>query len=258
MNLQNAADIYRFQDGSKEMLGLISLEKFLPAIPVVVTGVALSFDVGYFYGVGIDYYTLFSLSEHIVFALEALPAALILVLIVTFGFIASKPILRLGISRAERTLDTRRSTVDKLNYLRVLRRIALCIAFVINVSILFFLWEFGWYRVLIVFSIATFLSLVLVTSDRSDISVALGSVVLGVCIAILMGEYFGSRYVVLMPAKDILTQGSVSLNVNVIRAGDRGLLYAIPDKHQIGFAQWDTIKGISRRSGDGFFPDLEK
>jgi inner membrane protein involved in colicin E2 resistance len=34
------------------------------------------FDVGYFFGVGIDYFTLFSLSEHIGFALEALPVAL--------------------------------------------------------------------------------------------------------------------------------------------------------------------------------------
>jgi hypothetical protein len=47
----------------------ISYEKFFPVVPLVGASIAMCFDVGYFYGVGIDYFTLFLLTEHIGFAL---------------------------------------------------------------------------------------------------------------------------------------------------------------------------------------------
>jgi hypothetical protein len=58
------------------MADAIPFEKFVPVAPILGTMIAVCFDVGYFYGVGIDYFTLFSLTEHIGFALEALPYAL--------------------------------------------------------------------------------------------------------------------------------------------------------------------------------------
>jgi hypothetical protein len=53
-----------------------SIEKYITHIPLIAVAVALTFDVGTFYAIGIDFFTLFSLSEHIVFALEALPVAI--------------------------------------------------------------------------------------------------------------------------------------------------------------------------------------
>jgi hypothetical protein len=51
-------------------------------IPLLASIAGITFDVGYFYGVGISYFTVFALSEHLVFALEALPLALVFVLLV--------------------------------------------------------------------------------------------------------------------------------------------------------------------------------
>ena len=45
------------------------------AIPLIGTAIAISYDVGYFYGIDILLFTLFSIAEHIVFALEAAPFA---------------------------------------------------------------------------------------------------------------------------------------------------------------------------------------
>ena len=56
-----------------------AIKDFFVLSPIIGTALALIYDVGYFYGVGISYFTLFSLSEHIVFALPALPVALSLI-----------------------------------------------------------------------------------------------------------------------------------------------------------------------------------
>src|ERR1700674_1113727 len=45
-------------------------------VPLLASALALSYDVGYFYGVDIHYFSVFSLSEHTGFALEALPFSL--------------------------------------------------------------------------------------------------------------------------------------------------------------------------------------
>ena len=55
---------------------------FLVLVPLLAAGVALTFDVGYFSGIDINLFTLFTSSEHIVFALEALPLALLFVFFV--------------------------------------------------------------------------------------------------------------------------------------------------------------------------------
>jgi hypothetical protein len=53
-----------------------SLREFAVLVPVFGTAIAITYDVGFFWGLDINYFTLFSLIEHIVFAIEALPLAL--------------------------------------------------------------------------------------------------------------------------------------------------------------------------------------
>ena len=45
-------------------------------IPVFASSIAGCYDVGYFYGLDISYFTFFSFTEHLVFALQAVPFAL--------------------------------------------------------------------------------------------------------------------------------------------------------------------------------------
>jgi hypothetical protein len=62
----------------------LSRETFV-AIPLLGTAVAVAFDVGYFFGLDIHFFGLFSLSEHIVFALQALPVALVAVALISLS-----------------------------------------------------------------------------------------------------------------------------------------------------------------------------
>jgi len=55
-------------------------DSYIPYIPLLGAGIALTFDVGYFYAIDISFFTLFSLSEHIVFAIQAFPIALLVLI----------------------------------------------------------------------------------------------------------------------------------------------------------------------------------
>jgi hypothetical protein len=59
-----------------------SYERFIPTLPLLGAVIAVTFDVGYFWGVDINYFNFFSLSEHLIFAVQALPFAMILALLI--------------------------------------------------------------------------------------------------------------------------------------------------------------------------------
>jgi hypothetical protein len=62
--------------------------EMLVAIPLLGTAVAVAFDVGYFFGLDIHLFGFFSLSEHIVFALQALPLALVAVALLSLSMVS--------------------------------------------------------------------------------------------------------------------------------------------------------------------------
>jgi|SRR5579872_5953217 len=41
--------------------------------PLAATSLAVTYDVGFFAGIGIDFFSFFTLGEHVVFALQAIP-----------------------------------------------------------------------------------------------------------------------------------------------------------------------------------------
>jgi hypothetical protein len=69
-----------------------TLRDTLVALPLYGAALGVTYDVGFFYGIGIDYFTLFSLPEHIVFALQAAPVALL----VAFGIFYLVALFNLG------------------------------------------------------------------------------------------------------------------------------------------------------------------
>jgi hypothetical protein len=61
--------------------GALGLKELAILAPIVGSSAALAYNVGFFYAIDISFFSFFTLSEHIVFALEAFPLALI----VSFG-----------------------------------------------------------------------------------------------------------------------------------------------------------------------------
>jgi hypothetical protein len=63
-----------------------SSRDLLTFAPVIATSFAFAFNVGYFWAIDIGWFALFSLPEHIVFALRALPIGIAASLIFVFGY----------------------------------------------------------------------------------------------------------------------------------------------------------------------------
>jgi hypothetical protein len=62
-----------------------SLKDYLIALPLLVSALALTYDICYFWGAGLAYASVFSISEHLGFAITALPAAFAIALGVPLG-----------------------------------------------------------------------------------------------------------------------------------------------------------------------------
>ena len=78
-------------------LGQFSPREWLVAVPLYGAALATTYDVGFFYGIGLPYFTLFSLPEHILFSFEVIPIAFAAALMIPSGIIS----YRMGERNAE-------------------------------------------------------------------------------------------------------------------------------------------------------------
>jgi hypothetical protein len=84
--------ISRMTEDAKKTTGLWK-DSYLAYIPLLGAALALTFDVGYFFALNLSFFTLFSLSEHILFAIQAFPIALGIILfsLITAGIFLNLP-----------------------------------------------------------------------------------------------------------------------------------------------------------------------
>jgi hypothetical protein len=62
---------------------VISRYSYITYIPLLGAAVAITFDIGYFAALNVSFFTIFSLSEHILFAIEAFPVAVMCLLVLS-------------------------------------------------------------------------------------------------------------------------------------------------------------------------------
>jgi hypothetical protein len=231
----------------------VSYEKFFPAIPLVGTSIAICFDVGYFYGVGIDYFTLFSLTEHIGFALEALPFALAISL---FALLidAVTEVRRGRLESWRAALPV--SAIERIAFLRR-RMVKLTIRLVLlAVGTLAYFWYLGAFRIVVLTVVIIAATVVdLLAKERWYSSSVISLVLIGSTTALLFGEFVGSNQVANPTAIDSIgLQSGDTISVNVIRSGERGVLYVKLEPPIVEFIQWGAIKSISRHPKRSMFP----
>jgi hypothetical protein len=88
-------------------LGAFSKE-LLVVLPVVGSAIAITYDVGYFFALDINFFTVFSVSEHIAFALEILPIAILATVLFVAVPISVDKARQGGTAEARRELATGR------------------------------------------------------------------------------------------------------------------------------------------------------
>jgi hypothetical protein len=83
------------------MRNILRLLRYFPQISALVGLLAVTFDVGYFAAIDLSFFTLFSLPEHLLFAIQALPlafgvAALVIGALFSMRFIVPEVLKKIG------------------------------------------------------------------------------------------------------------------------------------------------------------------
>jgi hypothetical protein len=208
-------------------------KEMLIIVPVLGSALAIIYDVGFFTGLGTSLFTLFSLSEHILFALEVLPLGLLMAtaLGITASYDAEKPIGRLLREKWP-----------------VAERLALPLLCLLVAMLLFVLVYFKLYY----FSIAVLVgSGFLVAALRSTGITRRGLyIVLGVTVLTFSIGHDNAR-LSLQPIRSstttttIQTRAEPTIQARIIRTGDRGILFYNPVEKQITLLRWDEITKIN-------------
>ena len=199
---------------------------FLFLVPLLGSALAIIFDVGYFSGIGLGFFSLFSLSEHLVFAMEASP----------FGILTA---FTVGLLASFQTKMARKFVPPN--------------------------WAVGAGLVLTacVIAVALFFIKVTVFNVGMIIGAGLFSFAFGlhhpplrraafVCMAAMVlafsvGYDFATTFLESVPYNTTIeTKNDGKVDVKLIRSGDRGVLFLDSKTNRITLLRWDEIKQISR------------
>jgi hypothetical protein len=208
--------------------GRARYENYLAYVPVAASALALAYDTGQLTVEAPDFFTLFSLSEHIVFAIQVLPLAFMVILMLV------------ALSEAGMV----RSGLDMLRRRPLLRTSLGLLAVIITViAVVVPPYSFG--RVFLVGTVAvTIVSILLVAQlprPRPAMLVAWFSAILFL-ISFALGANVKAISRQMVETLD-LVDGS-NIRGKIIRAGENGILVFDVPENELRFVRWDTIKSI--------------
>jgi hypothetical protein len=204
----------------------VSTKEIILYVPIVGGTIAAVYDVGYFSALGISFFSLFSLSEHLVFAIQASPFALLATLVV-------------GLILTARHLDIFQKYVGRSLHIFgfgfvVLAMILFTINFQISSSILM---GVGY--------ILFFLSPVIGRAPRAIYFIALiGG---GFTAVLFIGTSLAERKLQSSATEIIQIKGEGRIEGTLIRSGDRGILFFDYSMKSIRFRQWNDVIQIAHR-----------
>jgi hypothetical protein len=221
-----------------------SLDKLVLIAPLVGGSLAIVFDVGYLSAIDINYFTLFSLTEHVVFAPEAIPFVFVIVL--GSGMLAAFLQWALSVPR--------RGRVDpKKTYKRRIFEHVFGYGGMLASGVWAYYNDFVKAAALAVFSIVLtlfgdFLRAVaseFIRANRATF-ICLNVLALSIATAYLFGHYNARKYSSeSVPLHTLYMKQGPSRPARIIRAGERGILYADPSTRTIIFDRWDAIESIA-------------
>jgi len=219
-------------------------------VPVAGTTTAIIYDVGYFWGLDIKAFTLFALSEHIVFALEAIPIALG---VAAYGFLllASGKIEEKSSAEELRKLEKTIPQLQDRYELLMKRLVQLRRRGLIYASLTLVCGVISFIAGSFAIGIAAAFAFLLELSSRStsDVLATTPTKYLFVMLAAFTVT-FATGYE--MQDRDrkrpkathelVLQDGEIA--GVLIRSGERGLLFVRTDNKQLSFIKWDQIKRV--------------
>jgi hypothetical protein len=233
----------------------LSLREVLVALPLFGAVLAITYDVGFFYGVDISYFTLFSLSEHILFALQVIPVAFTTALMVPAGLWS----YRMGWQAAQRNTppipteptdpaELERIRVEIQTYRKSQQRYLLGYSVALIAGGLLSVWRELYFAAAttIVIGVSGIVGNFLPTTAlRTEYFVAWYF-----CVFMILAFFLGVQNGHLTTSAKSGTHlvkltGSVGVVSGVlIRSGEHGVLFYDPAEKQTRFLLWSNVKEI--------------
>ena len=220
----------------------ISVKELALLLPTVLAALAVTYDVGYFTAMDGRLFTFFSLTEHLVFALQSLPlivALLLLVVILNFT----------GLLLQYKKIPTRE---DVERYKRqggwMSRPWPMILVGVFVFATLFQLFMLN-LRALAMYAILA--GIISAAWIMARINVLLPAIVAAFLVSFLAGMDIAKLDRINANVKHLVEMSDGQRNaVRVIRAGERGLVVYDPTSKQYRFMRWDGIKTIETEYGN--------
>ena len=218
-----------------------SLKDALIAIPFLASALALTWEVGYFGRISGGAFGLFSIAEHLTFALQALPIALV----VAMPAVAGLAIVNLWKPLALRSRTARK--IDSLNRFGVLDLLAigtaLFAAWYLNADLLLILTLIlGYVPYLLILNAPSWLLRHPLLVYAGVLTAFYGALTVGSVSA--QTEIQSSRPLNSIKTgekgKDIETE----IKVRILRTGDRGVLYFDPATRTFDLLPWDYVRRV--------------
>jgi hypothetical protein len=216
-----------------ETTALLNVKEAVLVVPILASALALTYDVGYFWGIDVNLFTLFSISDHILFSIEALPLALAF-----SSFVIADAFLTLrGYDLAEHLVARIKSKLERpfLVFLIVFL-ILILITWLFYSSIFLMMlaamaaggWKGYWERY-----------------RPSQIVTALGAMIVALFFAFASGFDISQAYIRDAVASYVVQTGSDKMSVVLIRSGDKGVLFYDPKSKTFSFMRWDSVTRIN-------------
>jgi hypothetical protein len=202
---------------------------YLVLLPALASAIALSYDVGCFLMYGVTFMGFFSLTEHLVFALEALPLALALGMgiPVIVKMIGDMPVVRLPSHWAS----------AKWIFL------TLIVGALAGISILVGFWTLGAILIIAMMS----LSIKSVSAQISSVSLACAVVAMALYLSVAVGVDGANLQKFVSKRQQTITTTSAEFERILLRSGERGILVFDRTSQQTDFLPWDQIRRVSRK-----------
>ncbi|WP_460267946.1 hypothetical protein [Bradyrhizobium ottawaense] len=218
-------------ENPKVGLAEFSLKDAIVAIPLVASALALTFDVGYFLGTDINYFTAFSIAEHLTFAVEIFPAALIATLLAIIVILLVRPV-----KHAFGSKDRTARKIVAIGIITISLGLVLALMFVLYGRIFFS-------------TTGTLLACAVTSSllwkDRDSLGIVAIAVFL-VSMVLALGSGVDVARAYRANARFPYTvQADQELKAKVVRSGERGLLFYEAQTQRLILLPWSQIKGVA-------------
>jgi hypothetical protein len=233
----------------------IETKDILISLPLVGSAIAVSWEIGSFIPIGSGPFGMFSLSEHLLFAIQALPVGLLIAVLIPVLIVGAENV---GRRRRQRFLSLHSRSAKKL-------RLAIGVAttlFFVLAGILAYMAVDARSVTLLVLAVCT-ATFGLVFGLYPPVLVLRPKLlfVTACAFALALSMAFGCdmmrgrlTYVDMVAAReaDLLHMTNIEgagMDVDLLRSGERGLLVYERASRKLLFVKWDSVKGLewSRR-----------